>query len=266
MLEMLEIIDKGQPSAKHPYPLLFVHGAFQGGWSWDAHFLDFFAERGFRVLAPSLRGHSSSPSDKPLRRCSISDFVEDVATVANKLAPQPILIGHSMGGFIVQKYLETHDAPAAVLVAPAPPRGHLRSLVRILRKHPWGCTKFSLTGRPSDMYGGTLAGAREVFFTAATPDAVVGQGIERLQPDSTRAILGDMVALKLVDTARVTTPLLVLGGEQDEIYPAASVRATAEAYGTTATLFPDMGHSMTLEPGWELVAGCMLSWLEQRDL
>ncbi|SOX54303.1 alpha/beta hydrolase [Mycobacterium ahvazicum] len=98
---MLEVIDKGQPSKEHPHPLLFVHGAFQGGWSWDVHLLDYFADRGFRVLAPSLRGHGSSPADKPLRLCSISDYVEDLTSIAKRLAPQAILIGHSMGGFIV---------------------------------------------------------------------------------------------------------------------------------------------------------------------
>src|SRR4030081_1336356 len=120
---MLELIDKGQTSAKHPHPLLFVHGAFQGAWSWDAHFLDFFAERGFRVLSLSLRGHGSSPPDKPHRLCSISDFCDDVSSIANPFAPQPIPIGHSMRGFVVQKYLETNDTPAGVLLASAPPRG-----------------------------------------------------------------------------------------------------------------------------------------------
>jgi pimeloyl-ACP methyl ester carboxylesterase len=96
---MLEVIDKGQTSEKHRHPLLFVHGAFQGGWCWDANFLDYFAERGFRVLAPSLRGHSASAADKPLRRCSISDFVADVSSIANTLTPHPILVGLKHHGF-----------------------------------------------------------------------------------------------------------------------------------------------------------------------
>jgi hypothetical protein len=43
---------------------------------------------------------------------------------------------------VVQKYLETNDAPAGVLLASAPPRGHLRSLLRNMRRHPWRCSKF----------------------------------------------------------------------------------------------------------------------------
>src|SRR5665213_3658036 len=195
---MLELIDKGQPSTEHPHPLLFVHGAFQGAWSWDVNFLDFFAERGFRVIAPSLRGHGCSPADRPLRLCSISDFVADVSSIANTLAPQPIPIGHSMGGFVVQKYLETNDAPAGVLLASAPPRGHLRSLLRNARRHPWRCSKFGLSGRADHLLGTTTAAARELFFGDKASDDLISATVARLQPDSTRAIMLDMVALDLV--------------------------------------------------------------------
>ncbi|WAJ42804.1 alpha/beta fold hydrolase [Mycobacterium sp. Aquia_216] len=263
---MLELIDKGQPSNEHPHPLLFVHGAFQGAWCWDVHFLDFFAERGFRVLAPSLRGHGSSPADKALRLCSISDFVDDVSSIANTLAPQPIPIGHSMGGFVVQKYLETNDAPAGVLLASAPPRGHLRPMLRILRRHPWRCSKFAVSGRVDHLVGTTTAGARELFFGDKASDELISATTARLQPDSTRAILLDMVALDLVKTARVNTPLLVLGGEHDATYHPSDVRATARAYATQATFIPEIGHSMSVEPRWETVAERIASWLSQRGL
>jgi pimeloyl-ACP methyl ester carboxylesterase len=262
---MLELIDKGQTSTEHPHPLLFVHGAFQGAWSWDVHLLDFFAERGFRVLALSLRGHGSSPADKPLRLCSIADFVDDVSSIANTLAPQPIPIGHSMGGFVVQKYLETNDAPAGVLLASAPPRGHLRTLLRMMRRHPWRCSKFALSGRPDHLLA-TTAGARELFFGDKASDDLISSTAARLQPDSTRAIMMDMVALKLVRTDRITTPLLVLGGEQDATYRPSTVRTTARAYGTQAAIIPEIGHSMSVEPRWETIAERIVSWLSERGL
>lgn len=148
---MLEVIGKGESSTAHPHPLLFVHGGFQGAWCWDVNFLDYFVQRGFRVVAPSYRGHGDSPVDKPLRSCSISDFVADVSSIANKLDPEPIPIGHSTGGFIVQKYLERNDAPAGVLLASVPPHGHLRSMLRFSRHYPWRGAKFALSGDPADM-------------------------------------------------------------------------------------------------------------------
>src|SRR4051812_12710578 len=93
---MLEVIDKGACSDAHPVPLLFVHGAWHGAWCWDEHFLDFFANKGYRALAVSLRGHGNSPTSKALRSCSIADYVDDVASVADSLRTPPVVIGHSM--------------------------------------------------------------------------------------------------------------------------------------------------------------------------
>ena len=120
---MLEVIDKGPSRESDKAPLLFVHGAWHGAWCWDEHFLDFFAAKGYRSLALSLRGHGKSPAPKPMQFCSIADFVDDVASVVDNLPTRPVLIGHSMGGFVVQKYLESHDAAGGVLLASIPPSG-----------------------------------------------------------------------------------------------------------------------------------------------
>lgn len=263
---MLAVIAKGQPTAAHPHPLVFVHGAFQGGWCWDEHFLDFFAERGFRVLAPSLRGHGDSITNKPLRLCSISDYVDDVASVVDPLTPRPILIGHSMGGFVVQKYLVHNTAPAAVLLASAPPRGHLSALLRILRRQPWRASKFGLTGHPPDLYGGTARGARELFFGDDMHETTIASAIERFQPESTRALLVDMGPAALLRRSRIITPVLVVGGEQDAMYPPRDVVATAAYYGTEPSIISNIGHEMMLEPRWPVVAECILAWLAQRGL
>jgi hypothetical protein len=51
---MLEVIDKGACSELDPVPLPFVHGARHAAWCWDEHFLDFFANKGYRAIAVSL--------------------------------------------------------------------------------------------------------------------------------------------------------------------------------------------------------------------
>lgn len=258
----LEVIDKGSISPTHPVPLLFVHGAWHAAWCWDEHFLDFFADKGYRVVAPSLRGHGNSPADKTFRALSIADYVDDVATVAADLPTPPVVIGHSMGGFIVQKYLESHAAPAGVLMASAPPRGYLGSGIRWLRRHPWHFVKLSITGR-SLAFVNTPELTRERFFSAQTPEAVVTACAARLQEESARSGVDGLVALPR--PRRIRTPLLVLGALEDHAaVTAAEVRATARAYGTEPEFFPDMGHSMMLEPGWEAVAGRIHSWLGER--
>ena len=52
---MMEIIGKGLTTRAHETPLLFVHGGQHAAWWWNEHFLDYFANRGFRAAALSLR-------------------------------------------------------------------------------------------------------------------------------------------------------------------------------------------------------------------
>jgi pimeloyl-ACP methyl ester carboxylesterase len=261
---MLEVIDRGRVSEPHPAPLLFVHGAWHAAWCWDEYFLNFFADRGYRALALSLRGHGSSPTRKPLRACSIADYVEDVRLVADSLPTRPVVIGHSLGGFVVQKYLETHDAPGAVLMASMPPKGNFGSGLRWLRQHPWHFTKIVTTGR-SLAYVNTLELARERLFSAQLPDSQVVHYAALLQEESTRIGL-DCLVLNLPRPKRVTTPVLVLGADKDAAHTAREVRATARAYRTEAEFFPDMGHNMMLEPGWAGVAERIQVWLGTHGL
>ncbi len=255
---MLEVIDRGAASESHPVPLLFVHGAWHAAWCWDEHFLGYFADRGYRALAVSLRGHGGSPTDKRLRDLSFADFVTDVTAAADALPTRPVIVGHSMGGVLVQRYLELRDAPAGVLMASMPPQGYLRSGLRWIKRHPWHFAKLTASGR-SLPYVSTPELARERFFSAHTPEAVVSHYAGRLQEESARAGLDGLV--RLPHPARVRTPLLILGAADDGAVTQDEVRATARAYGTQAHFFPSMGHNMMLEVGWGDVAQRIDSWL-----
>lgn len=262
---MLEIVDKGSCSDAHPVPLLFIHGAWHGAWCWDEHFLDFFADNGYRALAISLRGHGSSPSPRPLRGCSIADYVEDVQSVADDLPARPVVIGHSMGGLVVQRYLESHAAPAGVLLASVPLRGVLGAHLRFVRRHPWLATKGTFTGNTM-LALNTPARARESMFSAATPESQIVRHVTRFQQESRRVVYRDMTFRALPRPQHVSAPLLVLGAECDGVFTTDEVRATASAYHTAAEIFPDMGHDMMLEPGWAAVAQRIHTWLGTRGL
>lgn len=260
---MLNVIDKGGDAATRPTPLLFVHGGYHGGWCWDEHFLDYFASLGYRVLAPDLRCHGHSPASTRLQQCGIPDYVADVRSVAATLSTKPVMIGHSMGGFIVQKYLEEDDAPAGVLVASAPPEGVRGTALRGLRKHPLAVLRSVVTRDPQHLVGGRRT--REVFFSPDTPEHLVVTYSARLQQESQRALAVDMMFRGLPQPDRVNTPMLVLGADHDGTITAKEVRATAAAYRTVAEFFP-MGHNMMLEPGWRAVAERIRDWLADRGL
>jgi pimeloyl-ACP methyl ester carboxylesterase len=251
---MLEVIDKGTGDV----PLLFVHGGWHSASCWT-NFVDHFADAGYRAVAVSLRGHGGSPAGKPFHLCSMADYIDDVRTVADTLGGHPILIAHSLGGFVVQRYLESHDAQAAVLVASVPPQGVLGLAARIWTRHPW----VSLRSLPvGDLAGfiGTTPLVREHLFSAHTPEDIVESCAARVQSEAVRASLVDPL-FRRVRTKRVNTPMLVLGAADDGMVTNAEVRATARAYNTDAQFFADMGHNMMQEPGWLSVAERIQAWL-----
>jgi pimeloyl-ACP methyl ester carboxylesterase len=261
---MLEAIDKGSCSQAHPVPLLFVHGGWHGAWCWDEHFLDFFADAGYRAVAVSLRGHGTSPCTKAIRSCSIAEYVDDVCTAADNLGGRPVLIGHSLGGFVVQRYLENHTAPAAVMVGSVPPQGVLGLALRIWRRHPWISIR-AFTGNTLLEFINTPALTRDYLFCPNTPETIVESCMTRAGPESLRAAALDPM-VRRVRTRLVTTPMLVLGAEHDGLVSTSDVRATARAYRTEPEFFPGMGHNMMLEPAWADVARRIHTWLETLDL
>jgi pimeloyl-ACP methyl ester carboxylesterase len=259
---VLEVIDKGCVSEAHPVPLLFVHGVWHAAWCWDENFLSFFADKGYRAVALSFRGHGDSSTNKPLWACSVADYVEDVSSVADTLPTLPVVIGHSMGGLIVQKYLEEYDAPAAVLMTSVPPQGNLGNALRWIRQHPMHFVKMTITGKALP-YINPPELARERFFSPHTPEDDVRKYAARLQEDSSR-IGVDSLLLRLPRPKRVMAPVLVLGADEDGAHTRQEILATARAYGTEAEFFPDMGHNMMLEPGWAAVAERIDCWLGSR--
>ncbi|RZT18753.1 alpha-beta hydrolase superfamily lysophospholipase [Mycobacterium sp. BK558] len=260
---MHEVIAKGASTAAHPTPLLFVHGACSAAWIWDDHFLGSFAEQGHHALALSLRGHGASSLARPLGSCSLDDYAEDVSIVAAQLSSPPVLIGHSMGCWVVLKCLESRGAPAAVLLAPGTPRGLRRWALRAVLRHPWLMVRSNTFGNPVDLFDSREL-AREFLFGPGTPESVVASCVNRLTPESGRAARDTVKPLP--DPRRVTASMLVLGAGGDASRVEGDASAVAATYRADFEAFPDMGHAMMLEPGWSAVAERIQTWLTGKGL
>jgi alpha-beta hydrolase superfamily lysophospholipase len=179
-----------------------------------------------------------------------------------QLADPPILIGHSMGGLVVQKYLEGHGAPAAVLMASVPVHGVLRTTLRIARRHPLAFLKANLTWRLYPIIGRPKL-CREAFFSADIPDEKLEAYFGRMQNESYLAFL-DMMLFNLPKPQRIETDLLILGAEDDTIFHPEEIEATAKAYQTQPIMFSNMAHDMMLERDWQAVADRILNWLDEK--
>jgi pimeloyl-ACP methyl ester carboxylesterase len=260
----LEVISHRPEGNARPTPLLLVHGAWHGAWCWEK-FQPYFAEHGYESHALSLRGHGNSEGRDNLRWHSPArDYVADIAQIIQELPVPPVLIGHSLGGYVVQRYLENHTAPAGVLLAPIPVSGIYQFAGRLFIKSPWHFLKGYLFLDPWHPMS-TPALAQASFFSPDMPSEEVHRHFARLGHESIRMAF-DVLFLALPHPKKVTTPLLVLAAENDRAFSVAEEQATARAYNTQAEIFPDMAHDMMLERGWQKVAQRILEWLQERNL
>jgi non-heme chloroperoxidase len=254
-LEVLSCLPK-KKSARPP--LLFVHGAFAGAWMWGETFMPFLADAGYPCHALSLRGHGDSHGHEHIDWHSVADYVDDVATVAASLAGEPVLIGHSMGGFIVQKYLERHLVPGAALICSVPPQGLIASQFHLMFQKPQLFAEINriMAGNCTDT--DTL---REALFASDVDESMLAIWLNRMQSESQRA-LWDMSMFNLPNLhAMHRPPMLILGAEQDILVPAFLVQTTAHTYGLPCHIFRNMGHAVTHENEWPLVAAMLRDWL-----
>lgn len=258
----LEVTTRKPKTSKKTPPLVFVHGAYGGAWVWDLHFLPFFAEHGYEVHALSLRGHGSSAGWEGLAFTRMRDYVQDLEQVVADLSEPPILVGHSMGGAVVQHVLSSHKPAGAVLMASVPPHGLSTSFFHTARTTPQLMTDLMQI----QLFGPAAVNAQSVrraLFSDETPESTIQHCLPQMRAESSMVIM-DLLGLDLPPALpRTDVPVLVLGAENDAFVSDAAVQATARAYRTKAEICAGSAHAMMLDHCWEKVAGRVLAWLEE---
>jgi pimeloyl-ACP methyl ester carboxylesterase len=257
----IEHVVREPAGERKPTPVLFLHGAWHGAWCY-ALWLDDFAAHGYEAHAISLPAHGNSGRNRPLHLYGIGEYVSALASVIERIVPTPLVVGHSLGGTVLQHYLKKHRLPGAVLLAPVPVFGALPFFWRLFRKHP---ARFIIGGLTlnSSHWIGTPALVAEYFVSsgaACSPEMISA----RLDNESVRA--GIEACLWLWRTARTVRaakpPVLVVAAGDDTIFPLREEQYTARAYGADFRLIEGQGHDLMLERDWQQVAAHIRDWFE----
>lgn len=232
-------------------PLLLLHGWSQHHLCWSKQFDGRLAEQ-FRLIAPDLRGHGAS--DKPLEPehyGNSAPWAGDVAALIEQLGlERPILVGWSMGGWIVQDYLRVHGdaaiAGAALIGSSVVTAGDPEVLAA---RSPAARAE----GAYSEDQGVALRAMVEfvkVCVAAPLPaeDLAFMVGYNMLCPPQIRRAARTRREDYRADVAAATRPLAVFWGEAEALCLRSMVDETLEA-APRARLFTyaGAGHS----PFWE---------------
>ena len=100
--------------------VLILHGILDHGAGWDAVARS-LALRGYRVVAPDLRGHGRSAHISMATSYNFMDFLADVAAIGSQCASTFTLVGHSMGAAIAAAYTAAQPERVGSLILIEPP-------------------------------------------------------------------------------------------------------------------------------------------------
>jgi pimeloyl-ACP methyl ester carboxylesterase len=258
-------------------PVLFVHGMWVHASSWQ-NWIDLFAADGLDASAPAWPGeHPTAAQSRAhatdLAGLGMERLITHYADLIRELPAPPVLIGHSLGGTVVQKLLSAGYGAGGVVLDAARIDGELPGALPTLRL---ALPALAEPGSLDEAIALTDYQFRFAFgrsLTAAESEALFR---EFAIPAPARLLLRPETAdLQLPRApgraARPAAPLLVL-----ESAEAASSAAPGSTYGGRRTLhdgpgaddqptrFADRGASFVFDAGWRDVAEVALDWVQDR--
>lgn len=260
--------------------IVFIHGMFQNGKSWDK-WVTYFEQLGYRCVVPSWPDHLGEPAalranpPATLGDLMLEDVIGAMEEIVNQAGgsnpdvnEKPIIIGHSVGGLLTQIFVNKNLASLGVPIASVAPNKMMtldwpffKNVAAITNPFK-GDEPFTQTyGSFHQEFCNTLdeATARIAFEETATHDS----------RNVLRGCLGEYGAIDL-DISHV--PLLFITGKEDRIIPCELVAKTCKAYedeesgDVTYMEFPGKSHFICGEPGWETVAERIHAWIQQKQV
>ncbi len=262
-----------------PTPVMFIHGLWLHSTSWQP-WADMFAQAGYDPLTPEWPGVPTTVAEARANPESqagtgLAEISQHHARIIRELGTKPVLVGHSVGGFIAQHLLGQGLGAGAVAICPGQIRGvkavgpaQAKSTFAFL-SHP-GNTKRSVS-LDADQF-------RYAFANAVTPEES-DELFERWTIPSPARPLFQLALANFARSspARVNThngnrgPLLLLSGKLDHTVPDVLTRSTFKQYrksgaATEYRRFDDRGHSLIVDSGWPGVADTALAWLREKQL
>jgi pimeloyl-ACP methyl ester carboxylesterase len=257
--------------------ILMIHGLWLTPRSWDG-FRDLFEMRGYRVLTPAWPGIHGSHQDMrrdPLEPegLGIVEIAEHYEGIVRGLDSSAILIGHSLGGLIVQMLLDRGYGSAGVAISAIPPKGIFRMPISTIRcvspilSNPLNYNRTVALTLPQFQYAMgnrmTDSDARSAYERQAIPTP----GRPIFQAAFANLLRYPATTVNHLNNTRA--PLLLVGAEHDHLVPAVLNRLNFRKYEHSHAItdyqeFAGRSHLIVSEYGWVEVAMNSLLWAERR--
>ncbi|NUF45363.1 MULTISPECIES: alpha/beta fold hydrolase [Acinetobacter] len=252
--------------------LFFHHGWPLSSDDWDTQLL-FFLKEGFRVVAHDRRGHGRS--NQVWDGHDMDHYADDVAEVVKHLnIKNAIHIGHSTGGGEVAHYIARHgqeNVKKAVLVSAVPP------LMVKTENNPEGLPKEVFDDLQNQVLTNRAQFFRDLpsgpFYGFNRPNAKPSEGIianwwRQGMTGSAKAHYDGIVAFSQTDFTedlkKITIPVLVLHGDDDQIVPykTSGVKSAELLPNSQLKIYPGFSHGM-LTVNHEVINADLLAFIRE---
>jgi len=253
--------------------VVFIHGMYltPSVWQpWETHFKNL----GYKTYSPAWPLHEASVIEQnsahpkgELAELTLPMVVQHYQEFIEALEEPPVLIGHSMGGLIVQQLLAKNIGAAGVAINSAPPQGVISMKWDFLQANWPHLSPFASSSEPSQL---TLQ-QFSFGFVNGEDKAVQEKAFENYVVPESRAI--GKAALSsdgVVDYEVARVPLLMLSGGKDNTIPASLNYTNFEEYRDSPALtdykeFPERDHWTILQSDWESLARYVQRWIKANE-
>lgn len=255
-----------------PDTIVLIHGLWMTPRSWElwkAH----YEKKGFNVLVPAWPGMEGevevlNADPSPIASLTIEEIVGAYTGLLASMEKQPIIMGHSLGGTVLQLLVDHGLSAAAVGVAPGTVKGVPDLPLSTLR------STFPVLHNPRNRGKAVPLNEKQFHYAFANTltEAESHDIYRRYHVPCASEVLFEAAFASLhrhspteVDFGRDDrAPMLLIGFEHDHIVPASAIRHNAEKYTSTVAVtefkeFPNRPHFPGV-PGWEEVADYALGW------
>lgn len=251
--------------------IVFVHGLFLNHQSWE-NWVSFFEEKGYTCYAPSYPLDNDTPANlwkntpPELGKIDFEAVFNHYEKFIDSLSEKPIIIGHSMGGLIAQKLVESEKAEAAICISTAAPKGVMSTKWSFLKSNFGLLNPF----KGNSVYYPTKKWFHYAFANTMDRTASDNYFEQFVTPESRNIPRGTLKKFAKINFKQSHVPLLFITGSEDHIIPSSLVKKNFKKYkkdtGTKELkIFEGQGHLICMDEKWREVAFFTLNWINDKS-
>jgi pimeloyl-ACP methyl ester carboxylesterase len=214
--------------------ILFIHGAGGGQYTWS--YQKGFFEKEFNPVIIELPGHGESGGESEQE---IGKYAGHVLSFMKALGLQQVfLVGHSMGGAIVQTLALSHPEviKGIVLVGTGARLKVLPMILEGIRNN----------------FAETVSKINQFAYSRKAPSDLIEKGVSLMLQCRVEVLYGDFLACDRFDVVheveKIVLPTLILCGEDDQLTPVKySQFLQSRIKGSKLEVFSNAGHMVMME-------------------